>query len=166
MRENQKGFTLLEVVAVLAITGLIGVGAAIATNQVVNQGANNSDYTAASQHTMNAMHWISRDAQMSQTLEPSGPSGFPLTLSWTEWDNSAHQIIYSIEDDKLKRSYSVDGVAPSQTVVAQQINSAAENTTCEFASGVLTVKMTATIGTGLKAISVTKVREISPRPSL
>jgi hypothetical protein len=159
---------LIEFIAAIAITGLIGVGAAAATAQVVNQGTKNNDYTAASRHTMNAIHWISRDARLAQTVEPVGNSGFPLTLKWTEWDNSAHQVIYTIdiEQDKLKRSYSVDGGAPRETVVAQHINSVSENTTCEFVNGMFSVKVTTTFGTGSNAISVTKVCDIAPRPSL
>ena len=164
--KGQRGFTLIEVIVTLAITGLIGLGAATATVQVLNQGARNSDYTTASRHTMNAIYWISRDAQMSQTIEPDEASGFPLTLSWTEWDNSEHQVTYSIEDDKLRRRYSIDGGGPNQTLVAQYINSVAENTTCEIAGGVITLKVTATVGEGLHALSVTKVREITPRPGL
>ena len=157
---------MIEVIVVLAITGLIGLGAAMTTGQVLTQGARNSDYTTASRHTMNAIYWISRDAQMSQTVEPDEVTGFPLTLSWIEWDNSEHQVTYSIEDNKLLRNYSADGGEPSQTVVAQYINPVSENTTCEFTGGVLTVKVTATVGEGSHALSVTKVREITPRPGL
>ena len=164
--KGQKGFTLIEVIGALAITSLIGVGTATATVQMLTQGANNSDYNAASQHTMNAIYWISRDAQMSQTIEPDEGSGFPLTLSWTEWDNSEHEVTYSIEDDKLRRSYSLNSGGASETVVAQYINSISTNTTCEFTSGVLIVKVTATVGDGSHALNVTQMREIIPRPGL
>ena len=163
---GQKGFTLIEVITALAITGIIGLGAGMATAQILTQAARNSDYTAASQHTMNAIYWISRDAQMSQDVKPNGISGFPLTLSWTEWDNSEHQVTYSIEDDMLRRSYSINGGAPSETVVAQYIDSVSENTECELTSGLLTLKVTTTIGEGVNAISVSRVREIAPRPGL
>jgi len=165
---RQRGFTLIEFIAALAITGLIGVGAAAATAQVLNQGTKNSDYTTASRYTMNAIHWISRDARLAQTVEPGGTSGFPLKLSWTEWDNSDHQVLYiiDIQQDKLRRSYSVDGGQPSETVVAHHINSVSENTTCEFINGMLTMKVTSTVGTGSNAISVTKICDIAPRPGL
>ena len=163
---KQRGFALIEVIAALTIMSLIGFGAAAATVQVLNQSARNSDYTTASRHTMNAIYWISRDAQMAQTIGPEGASGFPLTLSWTEWDNSEHQVTYAIEGDKLRRSYSIDGGEPGHTVVAQYINPVAENTTCEFAGGMLTVEVTTTVGDGTHAISVTKVREIMPRTGL
>lgn len=164
--KGQRGFTLIEIIAVLAITGLIGLGATTATVQMINQSSRNSDYTTASQHAMNAIYWISLDAQMSQTISTDGISGFPLTLNWTEWDNSEHEVAYVIVGDKLRRSYSIDGGEPAETVIAQYINPAPENTTCEFSDRVLTVKVTATVGNGPQTLSVTKVREITPRPGL
>lgn len=164
--KRQRGFTLIEILAVLAISGLIGLGATVVTSQVFTQSAKDSDYTTVSRNAMNAIYWVSRDAQMSQAVVPGGDYGFPLILSWTEWDNSTHQVTYSIEDDTLSRSYVINGGGPNQTVVAQCINSVAANTTCEFAEGVLSLQMTSTIGEGEHALSVTRVREISPRPSL
>jgi prepilin-type N-terminal cleavage/methylation domain-containing protein len=164
-QKNQNGFTLIEVIAVLAVTGIIGAGAAMTIIQVFNQGARNRDYTTANQHAMNAVYWMSRDALMAQSVDATPASGF-LNLFWVDWDNSSNNVTYTIEGDTIRRSYSINGTAPKETLIAQYINSTSGNTTCGFTGGVLTVKVTATVGTGLRAVSVTKEGEITPRPGL
>ena len=166
MLKNQRGFTLIEVIVALAITSLISTGAAMATMQIVDQGARNTNYTTASRHTMNAIHWISRDAQMAQTVETNGSTGFPLVLGWTEWDNTSHEVTYTTSGDEMMRSYSIDGGTPSETLIAQYLNLTSANTTCATDNGTLSLTITATVGTGPGSTSVTKVREITPRPNL
>ncbi len=143
--KGQRGFTLIEVLVAALITGIIGLGASMATVQLLTQGARNSDYTTASRNTNNAVFWISRDAQMSQIVEPGGAIGFPLTLGWTEWNNSEHEVIYYMEDDKIMRSYSVNGGTANVTMVAQYINWLGTNTTCNYTDRLLALKITATV---------------------
>lgn len=166
--KDQRGFTLVEMLASLAIAGLIGLGATMANAQVMNQTARNNDYTTASRHTLNALHWISRDTQMAQTID--GVAGFPatsnLTLTWTEWDNTVNQVVFSVVNGQLMRSYSVDGGAPSVTLVAEYINSDAQMTNCVSGNGILTIKITGSVGEGSTVVNVTKLREIASRPKL
>jgi prepilin-type N-terminal cleavage/methylation domain-containing protein len=163
---NQRGFTLIEMLVVVAITGLIALGASIASVQVINQSTSNTDYTAASRDTLNAINWVSLDTQMAQTIQTDGAAGFPLTLHWLDWDNKAYEVIYSLEDSKLKRSYSVNGSGPRVIYVAEYINTDTQMTNCASDNGVLTLKVTSSVGEGRQTCSVTKVREISSRPSL
>jgi prepilin-type N-terminal cleavage/methylation domain-containing protein len=162
---SRRGFTLIEVILALAIISFIGAGVSTATIQILKQGVRNGYYITASQNTMNAIHWISRDAEMSQTVETDGASGFPLTLSWIDWGSADYEVVYSIEGDKLKRSYSVNGSAPSQAVVAEYVNSIPENTNCEFDIRFLTLQVTSTVGEGAHAVSVTNISKIFIRSS-
>jgi prepilin-type N-terminal cleavage/methylation domain-containing protein len=94
LKKNQSGFTLIELAVSIAIMGAICLGATVANAQIINQTARNTDFTTASRQALNAIHWISRDAQMSQTI--NGTAGFPLsdnlTMAWEEWDNSGGAI--------------------------------------------------------------------------
>jgi len=161
--KSQRGLTLLEIMAVMAIICIIGVSVSAATFQILKQSVKNRDYTAASQFTMNAIHWISRDAEMAQLIQTGGDQGFPLTLSWIDWGSSAYQAVYTIEDGVLKRNYSHTGGESVQTVLAQSVNIVSGNTTCAYDSKVLTLQITATVGKGDYSSTVTNTREIFMR---
>jgi prepilin-type N-terminal cleavage/methylation domain-containing protein len=166
IRRSQAGFTLLELLISLAITAFIGVGVGAAVSQLITQAPRNVEYSSAGSYASNAIFWISNDAQMAQTVQIGGVGGFPLTIRWTEWDNSEHQVVYTLANNEIKRSYTVDGGAPVETLIAPSINSNAALTRCEYSNGVMTLKITATMGAGAKAVSVTRWRDITPRPGL
>lgn len=163
---HQVGFTVLEVIVALVITGVIGLGATMTVAQVLNQTARNNDYTTASRQTLNAIHWISQDTQMAQTVVPGGAAGFPLTLTWVEWDNTTHSVVYSLAGNQLRRNYSVDGGTPRQNLIAEYINPDTALTSATSDNGVLTLTITASVGPGTNTVDVTKVREITSRPNL
>jgi type II secretory pathway pseudopilin PulG len=164
---NESGLSLIEVLVSLVITGFIGMGAAISSAQVLNETSENNDYTTASRNAMNAVYWISRDAQMAQVI--GGVSGFPqtadLSMAWIDWNNSSHNATYSVANGQLKRTYTVDGDT-TETLIAEFINSDANSTNCASTNGTLTLTITTTVGEGKRAIDVTRIRQITARPKL
>jgi prepilin-type N-terminal cleavage/methylation domain-containing protein len=166
LRRQQAGFTIIETVVGLLIAGIISLGATMSNAQVLKETSFNSDYTTASQHNLNAIQWISQDTQMSQTIITSGNSGFPLTLEWVAWNNIEYQVVYTITDNQLRREYSVQGGTPVQTTIAEYINDDDEMTYCSSDNGVLTLKVTASVGRGVNILDITRTREITSRPNL
>jgi type II secretory pathway component PulJ len=166
-KKNEAGVTLIETLVSLAITALIGLGAAMSSSQVLTQTSRNEDYTTASRNVMNAVYWISRDAQMAQTI--SGVTGFPgtadLSLTWVEWDNSSHNATYSIENGRLLRTYNVDGEI-TETLIAEYINPSSNMTSCVSVNGTLTLTITSSVGEGSRVVNVTRIRAMTARPKL
>ncbi len=164
---RRAGFTIIELMAALAITGVISLGASIATAQVMNQTSRNTDFTAASRYASNAIYWISRDVLMAQTIEGSDdfPAAAPLTLSWTGWDNNIYSATYTVTDGVLERTWS-DGVNTGVTMIAPYINPAADMTYCTSVNGTVTLTVTSSVGEGSRALDVTRTRVITNRPGL
>jgi prepilin-type N-terminal cleavage/methylation domain-containing protein len=164
---SQAGFTLVETMTALAITGIISLGAAVASIQIINQTTRDSNYTVASRQTVNALNWISRDALMAQAVEGCGnfPETGALVFKWKGWDNNACTANYTVENGELRRVYS-DGAGNADTFIAGYINSDQGRTWCTSSNGTITVSITASVGEGGRVIDITKSRVISNRPKL
>jgi prepilin-type N-terminal cleavage/methylation domain-containing protein len=165
---NQAGFTLIEIVATLIIGSIIGLGATMANSQVIKQTVRNNDYTVANRQVLNAIQWISRDAQMAQKIE--GAEGFPnssnLTLKWTTWDNQLNKVVYSAVNDQIRRSYTIDDDPAQEVLIAQYIDPDSLSCDWDENTGELTLTITSSVGEGAHAIEVIKEKTITSRPNL
>jgi len=164
--KNQQGFTLIELLIALAIISIIGIAVVMTVFQVFDINARSSSRMIAIKQVQSAGYWISHDARMAQQ-EPDivwvDGQLESITLTWVDWDSgNVHQVVYTIlEGGRLQRSHSVNE-EPSESIVAKNINF----TDCQYASGALTLTITATIVTGSKVASETREYEIIPRPDL
>jgi prepilin-type N-terminal cleavage/methylation domain-containing protein len=167
---GQAGFTLIEVIASLAISGIIALGATMATGQVITQTVRNNDYTTANRQVLNAMKWIGRDAQMAQTI--TGYSGFPatsnLTLSWITWDNLLAQAVYSVDHGtfELRRVYTLGSSPPQVNLIAQYVKIDPSSSHCTWDNEELVLTLTGSVNTGTRVVNVTRVNTIASRPKL
>ena len=168
VNKSQRGFTLVEVMLVIGISGIVAGAATLAISQIFSGSARSSNHMVAIKQVQNAGYWVSRDTQMTQSVSPDpGATGFPLTLAWTDWDTSEHQVVYSLEDmpagglKRFQRSYSINGTAQGAIFVARNLDPA---TSANSTDGKLIFTVTATVGSGSQQQSETRIYKIVPRP--
>lgn len=184
MKRSERGFTLVEILVVMAIVALIGGAASMATSQVITGTKRSNDHMTAIRQVQNAGYWISRDTLMAQSIvagddpETSEVTEF-LILSWTLWDKDKdkdkkkdsmypiyHLVTYTFEDmadglKKLERQHLIDGVEETTTFVAERIvDSATSFSEQEDGRWILTIQ--ASQGTATE----TREYEVTPRVNM
>ncbi len=130
MKRGEKGFTLLEVVVGVAIMAVIAMPLAMLTMTLLTNPERSNDNNIVLQQVQNAGTWISRDVQMSRSVNATDPNGFPLTLQIPvdSDENNDYSIEYLLDGSKLKRQvYDSSENLTSETFIADYITS--DNTT-------------------------------------
>ena len=164
---NQKGFTMVELLVAMAVASIIAVAAGTTISQVFNLNTRTSNHMIAVRQVQTAGYWVSHDAQMAQVRTVPGAPGLPFSLIWTDWNGNVDNVTYSIVGKALKRRFIVSGSSPSDTTsfVAQSIDSGGTSCTYNLASNTFTFTVTATVGSGSRAESETRKYEVRPRSS-
>jgi len=168
LMNNQKGFTLIELIVALAIASVIGVAATMTAHQLITIPVISNDSNTAINQVRNAVNWINRDALEAQTVNATPGDPKFLELTRTDFDDDElHTITYSLESmpgglEKLKRS-ETDNSGTTETIIAQYIQpKAVDITYCSWQESdkVLTVTITAQVGTRTEA----RTFQVKPRP--
>ncbi|MCJ7669535.1 MAG: type II secretion system GspH family protein [Dehalococcoidia bacterium] len=170
LKKNQRGFTLIELIIVIGLTGIITAGITLTIMQVFNMDARTRNDMIAVYQVRQAGKLVSEDILEAKTVTTGVSSGFPLTLTQIKIvgaTNYTHTVIYTLVDmsgglKKLQRSESINGGVPTVTPVAEYIDPDQTKTRCDWdnVNKILTFKVTATVGEQTE----TRTYEVKPRP--
>jgi large repetitive protein len=144
INKNQTGFSLIEVLVSLAITSILGAIITGSIFQLFSVNLTSNAHMTAIKEVENAVYWISNDSRMAQGVNTNNSSGFPLTLTWIDWNGNSASATYSIANNQLQRSYSANGGQPTSTVVVAHVDSSQTN--CTITSGTFSFNIASTLG--------------------
>lgn len=175
MRLRDKGYTILELAFTIGVIALISTAALLVIFQIFRSNERSNDYVTSLRQVENAGYWISRDAQMAQSVTANELT-LPdfLIINWTEWDASGDSIYHSVRyffeditDDvgTLKRHHWSSGGANEQTPVARYIYCNSDNVTytsyASYHSPVLEVRITSLCDDALESREYQIVRRVN-----
>jgi len=110
MRKKEKGFSIVSVVAAIAVASLVAAGAGMTSMQIIKGTARNEDHAEVVRQAQNLGRWFSRDALMAGNItagdDPETGDDELLTIYWKDWESGdTYDIRYIWLDhvDSLKQ---------------------------------------------------------------
>jgi prepilin-type N-terminal cleavage/methylation domain-containing protein len=159
LNRDQRGMTLVELIIVIAITGVITAGITVTIFQVFNMNTRTSNHMTAVSQVQHAGKVVSEDILEAQTVCTEGSD--LVTLTWSDWETAdAYEIVYTLEEGRLWRSESINDGDPTLIRVAEYIDPDGTSCAWDEVERVATFKVTATVGEQ----SEERTYEVKPRP--
>jgi prepilin-type N-terminal cleavage/methylation domain-containing protein len=169
--DKETGFTLIEILIAVVITGILAMGIASVIPQIYKVDYICNSKIVAVKQVENAIHYINRDIQQAQKIETNG-TGYWIRLTWVSWDdNIKTQIIYNVDNNQnLVRQQSLTQNESTNTTtfdVARFIDSGSKVVTPPGTNEkTWTVQLTSIFTSGTKTATVTREIKVIPRPGL
>ena len=129
---RQKGFTLLEIMVVMAVGGILMTGIVVSIFQVVSATGRSNSHGVALTDVSQAALYLKKDFQMAQSTDMGfvedpvvvllSSENSSVTLEWTDFttpeseeERMNHSVTYSLSDNcVLERAY--DGILPTMII--------------------------------------------------
>ena len=135
---------MIEVIASLAIAGLLMTGATAFVFNTMTVTGNTQNRMHAIMQVENAGYWISRDIQMSDNFTLGENAGFPMQIMWKDIDQNEYEVTYSLNQTGIVRSLIKNEESPVQNIIARNINTSASLTNLNSSDGLLVLNVTST----------------------
>ena len=160
---GQRGYTMIEMIAGLALAGLLTVGLAAYLVGAMNVVDDSNDRTQSLMQVENAGFWVTRDVQMSENMTFGENAGFPWELRWKDTDYNKYVVTYSVNGTDLTRSLfqSTDNSTRS-VLVARDIDPAPASTNVSRSGDMVAFNVTSNAG----GIAVNRVFTVQSRMEL
>jgi prepilin-type N-terminal cleavage/methylation domain-containing protein len=159
LKKGERGFSLVELVIVVALAGLVCTAITATAFQVFTFSTRLSNQMTAVRQVQQAGFWVSPDVMMAEPgkITYNASSEKFLVLGWTSYNTTEYEVDYILQNGVLSRQhYTKPASVPDYTtVVAEYISSASF---VPYGSA-YTLTVTATVG----GQTETRVYEVRPR---
>lgn len=166
LKKGERGFSLVELVIVVALAGLVGAAITATAFQVFTFSTRLSNQMTAVRQVQQAGFWVSPDVMMAQNVTPGGCPDCLVNLYWEEEGGTgdSHNVTYKLIDmsgglKRLEREHYVNSAFDSATAVAECIDPAQTSFVLVVGGGAYDFTVTATVGEQTE----TRVYEVKPR---
>ena len=158
---SQHGFTLIEILVGMALTGILIVGIVVTIFQVNVGTAQNKNSMYALRQVQTAGYYFSRDTLQADCIGIyPADNGFPVTLTWYDPGTSENHSIKYEYDSNTRYLTRTDLINNSTTRVADNIDSTTSFTNNGTGYFILTVTAETS---GYQPAIATRTYEIEPR---
>jgi prepilin-type N-terminal cleavage/methylation domain-containing protein len=166
IKMDQRGFTLIEILAALAITAVISTIIMVAITQVVVISSSTANRQIAIKQVENGIYYVSRNSHMAQNIIPLNSEGNPitkniltneiafdltidtLTISWQDWNVESTYIEYFVDQGDLVQRITINKDKPGESIsessIAHHISEATGNWNTE--AKYLTLTLASSVG--------------------